>query len=75
VQVAFAFQIEIKRAVLGHQRQHVIEESNASGNGRFSRAVDIQRQRNFGLRRFTFDARLPLLHARKLNSVGGEDKL
>jgi hypothetical protein len=75
MQIAFAFQFHIERPMLRHQREHVIKEANAGRNRRLPRPIYVEGQRNLGLSRFTFDARLPLLHAQKLNSVSGENKL
>jgi hypothetical protein len=74
MQIPFAFELEIKRPMLRHQGEHVIEETDARRNRRLPRPIDIQGERNLRLRRFTFDARLPLLHERKLNSVPRENK-
>jgi hypothetical protein len=75
VQIAFAFEFQVERSVLRHQREHVIKETDARRDRRFSRPIDIEGQRDLRLRRFTFDSRLPLLHERKLNSVAEENKL
>src|SRR5674476_762827 len=42
LKVPLAIELQIDHGVPGEQRQHVVEEGNASPDGRFARPVDVQ---------------------------------
>jgi hypothetical protein len=52
VQVAFRFDGQVDKAMAGEQRQHVIEKADASVDLRFTGAVEVERQLDFGFAGF-----------------------
>ena len=52
VQIALALDGQVKEAVLGHVREHVIEEADARGQIVPARAVEAERQVDLGFRGF-----------------------
>jgi len=55
VQIARRLDVQIKQSMSSEQRQHVIKETDASGNLRFSTAIEIDRQLNLSFSRVAFD--------------------
>ena len=54
-EIAVANQFQIHRRVLRKEREHVVEKGNAGFDGRFSFAVEIEADGNFGFQRVAFD--------------------
>jgi hypothetical protein len=66
-QVAFAPQFEVHHRVLGEEREHVVEERNASPDRGFAFAIDPQLELDLSFFGGAFELRLPEFHPAHTN--------